>query len=57
MTIELYTEILDSLTYAIHSAAMRRDPARVPDLVATRDAFAATYPEHRDAYIPAGDRK
>jgi hypothetical protein len=57
MDIDLYTRVVDALSYSIHSAAMRRDPSRVPDMISTRDEFAALYPEHRDAYVPARDRK
>lgn len=57
MTFNQYTRILDALSYAVHSTAHRRDPRSMPVLISTRDEFAALYPEHRDAYVPAGERK
>jgi hypothetical protein len=56
MTLDQYTRILDALTYAVHATAHRRDPKNTAPFMQTRDAFAALYPEHRDAYIPAGER-
>lgn len=56
MTLDQYTRILDGLTYAVHSSAHRRDPKNTGLLMVTRDEFAAMYPDHRDAYIPAGER-
>lgn len=47
MTFDMYTRILDALTYAAHTTATGVD---------TRDTFAALYPEHQAAYIPAGER-
>ncbi|ADH65956.1 Uncharacterised protein [Nocardiopsis dassonvillei] len=56
MSFEQYTRVLDALTYAVHATAHRRDPKNTAVFIATRDAFAALYPEHRDAYVPTGDR-
>ncbi|MCY9787226.1 hypothetical protein KIK06_25420 [Nocardiopsis sp. EMB25] len=56
MTLDQYTAIFDALTYAVHSTAHRRDPKSFPVFLAARDEFAVLYPEHRNAYIPAGER-
>ncbi|MFE1101335.1 hypothetical protein ACFW4K_12490 [Nocardiopsis alba] len=56
MTLDQYTRILDALTYAVHSTAHRRNPKSFPVFLAARDEFTAAYPEHRDAYVPAGER-
>lgn len=57
MTLALYTEIVDALTYAIHSAAAKRNPNYVRTTIETRDAFVNMWPDHRDAYVPIGDRE
>jgi hypothetical protein len=57
MTFDQYTRTLDALTYAVHSTAHRRDPRNAAAFLEARDEFATMYPEHRAAYVPAGERK
>lgn len=56
MSLELYTEIVDALTYALHASASRRSPNYALSLIETRDEFVRMFPDHRDAYVPAGER-
>ncbi len=56
MTEALYAEIVDALTYTIHSAAAKRNPNYVRSTIETRDQFVNMWPEHREAYVPIGDR-
>ncbi|MGW8439300.1 hypothetical protein ACWGKS_29525 [Nocardiopsis sp. NPDC055879] len=56
MTFELYTRILDGLSYAVHSTAHRRDTRNAPELIDVRDAFAREFPEFQARYVPAGER-